>query len=174
MATIVDFTRARAREHSYPSQNLECKQASGDNNYYYTRVRAREETNLGLEMVGEMYLDTLGRPMPAYIQHEVLQLIDSGIQPDMVCAVLAYTAGAPRPSWAYARAVLDKQIAMGARTAADFQGNVSSWRDARAAAKVPPLQARKRTVEQQYDQRHYDPKEYDDIPADQLEEMNRL
>ena len=130
MTSIVEFPRACAREYSSSPVQLECKPASGDNNYYYTRVRARGNTNLGMEMVIEMYQDTLGRPMPRYTQMEVQQLMESGVQPDMVCAVLAYTAGAPRPSWAYARAVLDKQVAMGARTAADFQGNVSSWRAA--------------------------------------------
>jgi len=32
----------------------------------------------------------------------------------------------------------------------------------------------KRVIEQQYQQRTYDPDEYDDIPEDQLEEMKRL
>jgi len=38
----------------------------------------------------------------------------------------------------------------------------------------PAAGSGKRVLEQQYEQRHYDPAEYDDIPEDQLEEMKRL
>ena len=130
-----------------------------DNNYYY--IRAREDTESGVQMVAEMYMDALGRPMPRYVEHEVLGLMEGGIAADMICAVLAYTMAAPRPSWVYARTVIERQAAMGARTAADFNGNVASWRTARAQPKAKPLQ---------YEQREYGP-EYDEIPPEQLEAM---
>ena len=165
---VVPFTRARANSSSsLPEESV--TQLSGYNNYYYTR--AREDTTL--DVIAEMYLDTLGRPMPRYIQQEAEQLLASGIQADMICAVLAYTAAAPRPSWAYAKAVIEKQAAMGARTAADFHGNVSSWRQARATPKPAPEQPKKRVLEQTYSQRQYGP-EYDEIPEDQLKELKKL
>lgn len=139
-----------------------------NNNYYY--IRAREDISLDVQMVAEMYLDTLGRPMPRFVLKQVLELFDAGIQPDMVCAVLAYTAGAPRPSWAYARAVIERQAAGGARTAEDFYGNVSSWRQKRAQAPGEPRRIR----DQQYEQRQYDREELDGIPEDQLAEMEAL
>ena len=138
-----------------------------NNNYYYTR--AREDINLGVQMVAEMYYDTLGREMPRYIGHEVQGMIDAGIQPDMICAVLAYTAGAPRPSWAYARVVLEKQAQMGAKTAEQFHENIGKWRDSRS--RQPCTNARP-VQEHRYSQRPADPAD-DDIPPEQLEAMQR-
>ena len=42
------------------------------------------------------------------------------------------------------------------------------------AAAAPAAASGKRVIEQQYQQRVYDPDEYDDIPEDQLEEMKKL
>lgn len=158
---------------STPTSNVipypDNKNSNTDNNYYYTHAHARE-----LAEVAEMYQDTMGRPLPRYTATEVLELIQSGIQADMICAVLAYTAGAPRPSWAYARAVIERQAAQGARTAADFRGNVSSWRQQRAAAPgaaAPGAAApAKRVIEQQYEQRTYSPEQYAEIPEELLRE----
>ena len=44
----------------------------------------------------------------------------------------------------------------------------------KSEAKPVASAAGKRVIEQQYQQRSYDPDEYDDIPEDQLEEMKRL
>ena len=64
--------------------------------------------------------------------------------------------------------------------------NVANVADARAAHEKhiaqlkqkheskPAAPGGKRVIEQQYQQRAYDPDEYDDIPEDQLEEMKRL
>jgi len=64
--------------------------------------------------------------------------------------------------------------------------NVANVADARAAHEKhiaqlqqkleskPAASGGKRVIEQQYQQRAYDPDEYDDIPEDQLEEMKRL
>ena len=66
------------------------------------------------------------------------------------------------------------------------QDHVANVADARAAHEkhIAQLQQKsenkpaapggKRVIEQQYQQRAYDPDEYDDIPEDQLEEMKRL
>ena len=163
---VVPFARTRANTPS-PSENNGVIQQTVYNNYYYTR--AREDTKMVVQEISEMYLDTLARPMPRYVCQEVEQLMEAGIHPDMICAVLAYTAGAPRPSWGYARAVLEKQAAMGARTAADFHGNVSKWRQSRSTPREQP----KRTIQQQYNQRTYDPAEFDGIPDDLMEELRR-
>lgn len=139
-----------------------------NNNYYYTH--AREDISLDVQMVGEMYLDTLGRQMPRYIAMDVQGMIDAGIGADMICAVLAYTTGAPRPSWAYARAVIEKQAAMGAKTAEQFHENVGKWRDSRSrqmSTNVRPVQ------EHRYQQRPFDPS-LDDVPEEQLAAMEQL
>lgn len=151
----------------YPFPDKKNNQQS-NNNYYYTR--AREDISLGVQMVSEMYFDTLGREMPRFVGQEVQSMIDAGIEPDMICAVLAYTTGAPRPSWAYARAVIEKQAQMGAKTAAQFHENIGKWRDTRSrqtSTNARPVQ------EQRYSQRPADPT-LDDIPPEQLAEMARL
>lgn len=136
------------------------------NNYYYIRAREHIENDVNLVEIAEMYHDVMGRPMPRFVEHEVMAMLQTGIQPDMVCAVLAYTGGAPRPSWVYARTVIEKQAGMGARTAADFHGNVGRWRSSRAAS------GGKRVIEQQYEQRQCSADD-DGIPADLLEEATR-
>lgn len=140
------------------------------NNNYYIRARENTENGVYLSEIGEMYHDVLGRPLPRFVANEVQAMLDGGIQADMICAVLAYTGGAPRPSWAYARAVIQKQAAMGARTAADFNGNVAQWREKKAAPPAP-FGGGKRVVEQQYAQRRYDPAELDAIPEELLSMM---
>lgn len=150
------------------------------NNYYNTRAnacardtrayaRAREALPDQLQEIAEIFADVFSRPLSPWYRQQVEGYLSSGVQPDMICAVIAYTAGAPRPSWAYASAVLDRQIAQGARTAADFQGNVSSWRNSRSAA--APV---KRVVEQQYGQREYKPGQFDDIPEDLLADLRSM
>ena len=81
---------------------------------------------------------------------------------------LAYTGGAPRPSWAYAKAVIERQIAQGAKTAEDFHGNCTSWRQKRAVGAAPV----KTVVEQRYSQRSYDPS-IDEYDPELLEEARR-
>lgn len=151
--------------YSSPFPEKEKDKQAEYNNYYYIRAREHTEKGVNVVEIAEMYQDVMGRPMPRFVEHEVLAMLDAGIQADMICAVLAYTGGAPRPSWVYARTVLEKQAAMGARTAAEFHGNVSKWRSSRAAGG-------KRVQEQQYQQRPADP-QLDDVPEDQLAEMRR-
>ena len=150
--------------YSYTLPDKEKNDHTVYNNYYY--IRAREETKNGVQMAAEMYLDVLGRPMPRFVEQEVLGLLDAGIQPDMICAVLAYTGGAPRPSWVYARTVIEKQAAMGARTAEDFNGNVAKWRSSRQAGG-------KRVLQQRYEQRTYGP-EMDGIPDDLMRDLLKV
>lgn len=142
----------------YPERN----KTVADNNYYY--IRAREEMN----EISEMYFDVLGRPLPRYTANEIAGMLEAGIDAGLICAVLAYTGGAPRPSWAYAKAVIERQIAQGAKTAEDFHGNCTSWRQKRAVGAAPA----KTVVEQRFSQRPYD-KSMDEFDPELLEEARR-
>lgn len=144
-----------------------------NNNYYYIRVRAREQIPPEMAEICEMYQDVFDRPMARYYQKQALEYLASGIQADMICAVIAYTGGAPRPSWAYASAVIERQAAQGARTAADFRGNVSSWRSTRSAAPAAaaPQPAPKCVIEQCYNQRVYTQEDEDRWEQEALAEM---
>ena len=61
----------------------------------------------------QTYEDALGRPMPAIVAREIQGMLSKGISGTLIHTVLEYTAGAPRPSWAYARAVILRSYAKG-------------------------------------------------------------
>lgn len=173
--------RARTCATTYPvtPSRLENNNNGDNNNYYYTRTRAREGAYDGeLAMLAEVYQDVLGRPMPRFVASELAERMQAGAQPDMLAAILQYTGGAPRPSWAYARAVIDRQMAMGTRTAAAFKRGVEQYRAARCTETAQPGQpgqyGLKRVQEQQYSQRPYDPAEDDLLSPEQLAELARL
>lgn len=133
------------------------------NNIY---IRAREE-------ITKCYTANLGYwPTPS-IMDELLSMVEAGADVSLLCAVLEYTAQtAPRPTWAYARVVLRKQLAAGVRDADGFNAACNAFRAARAAA-LPAYKGgyyRPAVQEQKYQQRHYDDS-YNDIPADQLAAM---
>jgi len=124
-----------------------------------------------MAMLAEVYQDVLCRPMPHFVAAELAERMQAGAQPDMLAAILEYTGGAPRPSWAYARAVIDRQLARGTRTAAAFRAGVEQYRAARCTQTAQPA---KRVQEQQYSQRPYDPAEDDTLSPEQLAELARL
>lgn len=91
-----------------------------DNNNHHARARAREWQDLL-----DAYEDVMGRPMPRFVQSEVEGFVRSGVQLDMVKAIIEYTACAPRPSWAYARTVLYRSEERGMRSATDFMNGLA-------------------------------------------------
>ena len=86
-----------------------------NNNHVRARAYARE-----WQKILDAYEDVMERPMPRFVQRECEGFINSGIQPDMIIAILEYTACAPRPSWAYARTVLYRSEEKGMHSAVDF------------------------------------------------------
>ena len=62
----------------------------------------------------------------------------------------------------------EKGIANVADARAEHEKHVSQPK-----AEKPAVSGGKRVIEQQYEQRKYDPAEYDEIPEDLLEEMNK-
>lgn len=116
----------------FPSQRVEFDQTTTNydhdnhdynNNNNNNHARAREEKNknalleVSIRDIGESFEDVFGRPMPRAIENEVRRMIDSGIDSTLITEVINYTAGAPRPSWAYARAVIMR----------NYQKGVNSW-----------------------------------------------
>ena len=115
----------------FPSKRVELDQTTtnydhddhDNNNYNNNHARAREEKykkallEQSIRDIGESFEDVFGRPMPRAIENEVRRMIDSGIDSTLITEVINYTAGAPRPSWAYARAVIMR----------NYQKGVNSW-----------------------------------------------
>ena len=101
-----------------------------NNNHVRAHAYARE-----WQKILDAYEDVMGRPMPRFVQRECEGFIANGIAPDMISAVLEYTACAPRPSWAYARTVLYRSEEKGMHTAADFMNGLAAR--GRAGEDVP-------------------------------------
>ena len=126
MATTVSGARI-LEDHNlttFPNSYITNNQENNNNNNYnnYIRARAREER---LQKVEEAYYDVFARPMPRFVQREALAMLDRGIEADMLVAVLEYTACAPRPSWAYARAVIIRNEERGIKRGFEFMCSLS-------------------------------------------------
>lgn len=134
------------------------------------RAGARVETAGGLpEELFALYEDVFCRHMPGIVAMEIMAMMAAGAGADLVAEIIRYTAGAPRPSWAYARAVLRRQMAMGTRTAEDFTAREAerAERGLHYGGNGMP----KRVIEQCYEQRRYDAAEFGELSEEQLAEM---
>lgn len=80
-----------------------------------TRARAREgaELRVWMDDIARYYRDTLGCVMPPMAKRDVEAAIEAGLEPQLVIIALDETALAPRPSWAYARAILRRLLREG-------------------------------------------------------------
>lgn len=68
-------------------------------------TRTREDM---LELIAEMYADVLERQMPNFIRREIETNLASGYDPEWYLFALKETAGAPRPSWRYTEAIVNR------------------------------------------------------------------
>lgn len=114
----VDNNAAQKRQHDYNNYN-------NYNNHARAHTREqlldREEAKAhrqatAIALHGDFaraYEDSLGRSMPNIVSREIQGMQAKGISSDLILVVLEYTAGAPRPSWAYARAVILRSYANG-------------------------------------------------------------
>lgn len=134
------------------------------------RAGARVETAGGLpEELFALYEDVFCRHMPGIVAMEIMAMMAAGAGADLVAEIIRYTAGAPRPSWAYARAVLRRQMAMGTRTAEDFTAREAerTERGLHYGGNGMP----KRVIEQCYEQRSYNAADFGELSEEQIAEM---
>ena len=129
------------------------------------RACAREDAGQ-MQEIAELYEDVFCRHMPGIVAMEIMAMMAAGAGADLVAEIIRYTAGAPRPSWAYARAVLRRQMAMGTRTAEDFTA-----REAARAERIHANGMPKRVIEQCYEQRSYNAADFGELSEEQLAEM---
>ena len=73
---------------------------------------------------GQLYEDSIGRPMPRVVEREIAEMMERGVSSSLIGAVLEYTAAAPRPSWAYARAVILRNYAKGINDEEEFNESI--------------------------------------------------
>ena len=80
-------------------------------------------------IVLECYRSMLGYPAAPSVRMQMAKQLETA-EASLLCAALEYTAAhAPRPTWAYAKAVIDRQIILGSRTAADFNKACAAFRE---------------------------------------------
>lgn len=137
-ATVHQFPQA----YNYYNNNQESN--STQSNYYY---------NSELPQLMAVYHQELGYPMPPAVQRQCVNLLNlSECTPGLIAAVIEYTAvTAPRPSWPYARSVINAQMKAGVYTAEAFEAACDAFRAKRARV------GSKRVIEQEYSQREYGP-----------------
>lgn len=131
-----------------------------NNNYNNNHHQISETYN----KISESYNDSMGRSIPKAVWREINAMLSTGIPANFIVAVIEYTASAPQPSWAYARAVIERNLDAGIATAEAFRASVKKKRAA------PPAASKKRVQEQNYEQRAYS-EELNGLSDDQLREM---
>lgn len=124
-----------ATHTQYPLDNVRTfKKEQNNNNYnnnYNNNTRARVERALSAERnatsqqamhgdFAQIYEDSIGRPMPRIVGREISEMMEHGVSSGLISAVLEYTAGAPRPSWAYARTVILRNFSKGINSEDEF------------------------------------------------------
>lgn len=178
-AQVVSFpTTGYYNNYNYNNSRMYVSQTLNNNS-----VPAREDSPEWLAIEGAYYA-TIGYSMTQAIRNQIAALMEQGAAPDLIAAVLEYTAEAPRPSWAYARAVLRRQMDTGTRTAEDFAQSVVAYRRKAAERAAGPdcwsaergyyaSRGPRRLPEQCYSQREYGPMEGGMSQAD-IEEARKL
>lgn len=98
--------------HDHDNNNIACARVRE------AQDRAHSEIQHG--NFAQAYSDALSRPMPKFVEREIADMMERGIHSDLILAVIEYTAAAPQPSWAYARAVILRNWARGVNSEEEF------------------------------------------------------
>lgn len=113
----------------FPSKEVELNQPAtndhhdnNNNNYNNNIARAREKNDQLLQeermgTLAQLFEDVFERKMPRVVEQEIRQMMDRGVDHTLISEVITYTASAPRPSWAYSRAVIWR----------NFQKGINDW-----------------------------------------------
>lgn len=169
----------------HPHTPVRDNKSTGNILYIYnTRTRARNEETEPLESCKTAFYMAFGfYPAPRIID-QITAMTDDGISPDLIRAVLNYTADhAPRPTWAYAQAVIRRKLDEGITTGEAFEASVAAWYAAAAqrrqdvdsgtTQRAPKNTSRagKTVIEQRYSQREYSPEKYLGLTPEELAEV---
>ena len=112
-------------------------------------------------IVIECYKTMLGYPPTHAIMYQLLKYLEVA-DISLICAAIEYTAfTAPRPTWAYANAVISRQIAKGSRTSDDFNRDNAAFRQQQTYQPRYYQPSPHQVMAQQYNQRDYNQREID-------------
>lgn len=108
-----------------------------EDGYYYYNNKPKHDYETSLKEVEKAYHDCFCGTMPQPIRNQVLGWIHGGVQADLITAILEYTVcTAPRPSWAYAAAVMRAQLLRGYTVAEQFTSDCREHQAERRAARA--------------------------------------
>lgn len=135
------------------------------------RARTRGVSDAGdmLRSAAECYCDTLGRARcPPSIMREMADAIDQGMTDAVICAALVAASDAPRPSWAYARAIMGRCLADGCLDADGWAARCAAHRATQHAAGGSAGESASSAANSalNYAQRSYPPGYFDGFFAD--------
>ena len=113
-----------------------------NNNYLVDGISPKQDNNARAQDPGWLaiegaYFATYGRAIAPVVRTQMQAMLEQGAAPDLLAAVIEYSAAAPRPSWAYARTVIQRQMQQGTRTAAEFTAACAAYRQ-KAAQRARP------------------------------------
>ena len=96
--------------------------------YSRARAYAREANEIFVEEVADYYCETFGAPvMPPVAKRQCILALEQGLDASLVYTAIDEAALAPRPSWAYAAAILRRLCAEGCFTAAAYEERQERW-----------------------------------------------
>lgn len=79
------------------------------------------EYEMDMRWLASYYRDSFERRIPSSVEIEVSELLRAGMERELIEAAIDEAMAAPRPSWAYARAVLARCWREGIRTVEAFR-----------------------------------------------------
>ena len=92
-----------------------------------TTTRARAIMKLGV-----YYREVFGTAAcPPVAQREISYFLGRGMEEDVICEAMDEASLAPRPSWRYARAVLDRCLSEGVKTVDAYYERRARWENGR-------------------------------------------
>lgn len=106
--------------------NLLSQLVSSSTTRTHASTRTREEQDLAA--VARHYEACLGVRCPPPAMRQLAMYLHDGIEAAMLMQALEDASEAPRPSWAYARAIIEACIREGVTTIEDYYGRQISWR----------------------------------------------
>lgn len=86
-----------------------------------TTTRARAN------MVENYYQECFGFRCPPRAEREIITWIRDGVDAEMIMEAMDEATMAPRPSWLYARAIVNRCIAEGVKTIGDYYDRSIKW-----------------------------------------------
>ena len=117
--------------------------ATGSSTGTGARARTREAALLHGQYVDccEYYTESFRRAIPHVVQREIAERIRDGMSADVIRLAMDETQTAPRPSWAYCRAILRRCDLEGIRTLKDWNESKARFQ----GSKNPALDYQQRT-----------------------------